>query len=94
MDHVNAMGKLFMDGLEDIKRGSNKITDIRGIGLMVGVDTVFDIKDTLNGLQKNGLMATQAGAKTLRLPPPLIINEDEIREALAIIEKTLSELGE
>jgi acetylornithine/N-succinyldiaminopimelate aminotransferase len=94
MDHVNAMGKLFMDGLEDIKRGSNKITDIRGIGLMVGVDTVFDIKDTLNGLQKNGLMATQAGAKTLRLTPPLIINEDEIREALAIIEKTLSELGE
>jgi acetylornithine/N-succinyldiaminopimelate aminotransferase len=94
MDNVNAMGKILMDGLEDIKRKSNKITEIRGKGLMIGVDTVFDIKDTLGGLQKNGLMATQAGAATLRLTPPLIINEDQIHEALAIIEKTLSELGD
>jgi len=59
---------------------------------MIGVTTVFDIKDLLSTLQKNGFMATQAGADTLRLTPPLIMTEDQAREGLAIIKKTLEEM--
>ena len=92
MEHVNEMSKIFIEGLEKIKESSGKITDIRGKGLMIGVDTVFDIKNVLDGLQKNGLMATQAGKATLRLTPPLIIDEEQVKEALQIIEKTLGEL--
>jgi len=55
-------------------------------------DTVFDIKTLLTGLQKNGMMATQAGSATLRLTPPLILSETQAHEALEIIEKTLQEL--
>jgi len=91
LDHVNAMSQLLMDGLKDIQRKSNKITAIRGVGLMIGVDTVIDIKVLLRALQDNGLMATQAGEKTLRLVPPLIISAEEVGEALGIIEKTLNE---
>lgn len=94
MEHVNKVSKVFADGLEEIKRSSNKIKDVRIKGLMIGVDTVFDIKNVLSGLQKNGMMATQAGKETLRVTPPLIMTEDEAKEALAIIKKTLSELEE
>lgn len=94
MENVNKVSGILFDGLEEIKRASNKITDIRGKGLMIGVDTVFDIKNLLRGLQANGLMATQAGKATLRLTPPLIMKEDEAKEALEIIKKTLSELEE
>ena len=80
------------DGLKSIQRDSNKVTDIRGRGLMIGVDTVFDIKTLLSTLQKNGLMATQAGASTLRLTPPLILTEDQAHEGLEIIRKTLKEM--
>lgn len=89
---ANKTSKILFDGLAKIQRESNKITDIRGKGLMIGVDTSFDIKDVLRGLQKNGMMATQAGKATLRLTPPLILSEDQAHEALAIIEKTLNEL--
>ena len=82
-----------MNGLKDLQRESNKITDIRGKGLMIGVDTTLDIKHLLGGLQANGLMATQAGKATLRLTPPLIIGEKESDEALEIIGKTLKEDG-
>lgn len=93
MDHVNKMSEKLFAGLAEIQRSSNKITDIRGKGLMVGVDTAFDIKDVLGGLQKNGLMATQAGKATLRLTPPLIIKEEQVDELLEILKKTLEELS-
>ena len=73
-------------------RESNKITAIKGAGLMIGVDTGFDIKVLLAELQNNGMMATQAGKSTLRLTPPLIINEDEIDKSLVIMKKTLYNL--
>ncbi|MBL4803366.1 MAG: acetylornithine transaminase [Alphaproteobacteria bacterium] len=92
--HAQKVSTLMFDGLNEIKRASNKITDIRGMGLMIGVDTVFDIKSVLGGLQKNGMMATQAGKGTLRITPPLILSEDEAKEALYIIKTTLSELEE
>lgn len=92
LENVQKTSKILFDGLKKIQRESNKITEIRGMGLMIGVDTVFEIKDTLRGLQKNGLMATQAGKSTLRLTPPLVLSEAQANEALEIIEKTLKNL--
>ena len=92
MQNVKQTSDYFIDGLQKIKGASNKITDIRGKGLMIGVDTVFNIKDVLSGLQKNGMMATQAGDNTLRLTPPLIATMDHAYEALQIIHKTLGEM--
>lgn len=92
MENVNAVSKVLFDGLEELKRSSNKITEIKGKGLMIGVNTVFDIKKLLSGLQQNGLMATQAGKETLRLTPALILTKDQAKEALEIISKTLQEL--
>jgi len=92
MKNVQAVSKVLFDGLEEMKRNSNKITDIKGKGLMIGVNTVFPTGDLLSHLQKNGLMATMAGGDTLRLTPPLILNEDQAKEALEIIEKTLQEM--
>jgi len=94
IDNVNKMGARLVSGLEKIQRESNKITDIRGKGLMIGVDTIYDVGKFLSALQKNGMMATQAGKSTLRLVPPLIVGEQEIDEALEIIGKTLQEGAE
>ncbi len=88
----NKVSEKLFNGLAALQRSSNKITDIRGKGLMIGVDTTFNIKELLGALQGNGLMATQAGKATLRLTPPLTLSEEEADEALAIIEKTLKEL--
>jgi len=92
LPQVQKVSEIFIGGLKALQRSSNKITDVRGMGLLIGVDTVFDIKALLSGLQKNGMMATQAGNATLRLTPPLILTEDQAHEALGIIEKTLQEL--
>lgn len=89
--NVLKMGEIFRDGLREIQRASNKIEDVRGLGLMVGADLSVDVKEYLGKLRENGMLATQAGTKTLRLTPPLIAGENEISKALEKIEKTLKE---
>lgn len=91
LKHVRDMGDYLRAGLERIKRDSNTIQDIRGAGLMLGVDTVFDPAKLLKSLLNNGLMATRAGDHTLRLTPPLIITTKEADECLEILDRTLKE---
>lgn len=92
-DHINKTSEFFVEGLKKLQRESNKITDIRGMGLMVGIDTSIEIGTLMTALQKNGLLTTQAGKATLRLTPPLIITEDEVTEAIEILDKTLQDEG-
>lgn len=91
LENVNKVGTFFINGLKDMQRRTNKIEDVRGMGLMIGMDTTIEIGALLRSLQSHGLMATQAGEKTLRLTPPLIMSEAEAQEALDIIEQTLKD---
>ena len=67
----------------------NAITAVKGEGLMIGVDTKFQVKGILNELLANGMLATQAGKNTLRLTPPLNISNSEIDEAVEKIAAVL-----
>ena len=82
LQNVTETGNYLMEGLNKLKTETNSIHEIRGIGLMIGVDTAFEIKDVLNDLLDHGLIATQAGEKSLRLTPPLIFTKDHADEAL------------
>jgi len=92
IEHVQKSAAHLKEKLEEVQRKSNKISAIRGLGLLIGVDVTVDIKKLLRGLQGNGLLATQAGDATLRLTPPLIVKESEVDEAVDILERTLKEL--
>lgn len=91
LDNVKNIGAFMLEGIKEIQRHSNKITDVRGQGLMLGVDTTIEIKKLLRALQKNGLMASQAGKATLRITPPLIITKAQAQDTLDIIDKTLKQ---
>ncbi|MBI2109372.1 MAG: aspartate aminotransferase family protein [Parcubacteria group bacterium] len=71
------------------------ITDIRGKGLFIGVDTIYDGKKLSAALLEEGLWAKETGedGKTLRLSPPLIIPEGELDRAVSIFEKALLRLA-
>jgi acetylornithine/N-succinyldiaminopimelate aminotransferase len=71
-----------------------KFTEIRGRGLMVGIDITEDawpilekcITRTQTGQGISGLLLLSAGKQTLRMLPPYIINDAEIEEGLAILK--------
>jgi L-lysine 6-transaminase len=90
--NAEAQGKYLLSGLEDLaQKYSNKISNIRGLGLMCAFDCSSpDKRDELKqSLYRNGLIVIGCGATTIRFRPPLVISSNEIDEALKIIDNTL-----
>lgn len=86
---VQETGLYFMDGLEKLQRDSNGIEEIRGKGLLIGIDIALDIKKLIRALLDAGMITTQAGERTLRLTPPLIFTPEQTDEALEKIGHVL-----
>ncbi len=65
------------------------IRDVRGLGLMVGIDMKMRVGPILRALQANGVIGMPAGKTVLRLLPPAVITEDQIDFVVDAIEKAL-----
>lgn len=88
--HVNAMGALLMMSLKKIQEAHpDKIRDVRGVGLMIGLEPTGDARKLAGALLDRGLVTSPTVTNTIRLMPPLIIDAGHVDEALDIIEKTL-----
>ncbi|MDQ3248045.1 MAG: aminotransferase class III-fold pyridoxal phosphate-dependent enzyme, partial [Chloroflexota bacterium] len=71
---------------------SPHIVEIRGRGLMVGVEMDIDVSPVVNQGYAHGLLLVNAGPNVLRFVPPLIISEDEIKHAVATVGEILQGL--
>lgn len=103
MDNAETAGKRFREGLEALKEKHASIGDVRGMGLMVGVELVKDRKTkepaadlankVLERTRANGLVIGKGGlyANVLRMSPPLNIPTADIDQAVAILDKSLQE---
>jgi len=96
LHNTNERGKQLKDGLLRLKDKYNVITDVRGLGLMIGME--FDSKRVKYGTAtaiskeclKNGmLLLTTSIYETLRFIPPLVVTKEEIDQGLQIFEKSL-----
>ncbi|MFQ3547716.1 MAG: aspartate aminotransferase family protein [Termitinemataceae bacterium] len=70
------------------------VQDVRGRGLMIGIDISVDAWPVLEGALDQGLLLLTAGQKTLRLLPPYIITDQEIEEGLTVLRSLLDTLHE
>ena len=86
MENAVARGKEAVDGLRASLKGNNLVTDIRGIGLMIGVD--FVDADAAADVEveafKRGLLVLTCGDRGVRMSPPLVVNAEEIKTAVRI----------
>jgi acetylornithine/N-succinyldiaminopimelate aminotransferase len=78
---VQAKGKLLKELLEELN--SPHIKEVRGRGLMVGVEVDMDVSPIVNHGYEQGMLYVSAGANVLRFVPPLVITEDEIKRAVS-----------
>ena len=80
------VGKIFKDGLIKLKENHKIIRDVRGLGMMLGVEMRFDVKDILLDGINHGILLLYSGRNILRLLPPLVMNEEEVNKSLQLIE--------
>jgi acetylornithine/N-succinyldiaminopimelate aminotransferase len=86
--NVERMGRLLRGRLEAlIERHPSVFAEVRGAGLMLGLKCVVPKKEMVNRLREAGLLTVGAGDNTVRVLPPLIIGENHVDEALAILDK-------
>lgn len=94
-ENAEKMGKIFRKRLKSID--SDLIEIVRGKGLLnaVVINSVNGITawDVCIALKNNGLLAKPTHEHIIRFTPPLIINEEQLMDALDIIEKTFAELS-
>ncbi len=92
-DEVAKKGRYFKEGLEKIMTAHpDKCSDVRGLGLMLGLDLKVKPSDVIARCREKGLLVCSAGYTVLRFVPPLVIDYCDIDEALSIVDEVLSEI--
>ena len=89
---VAEKGSYLMRELSKLLDTSEKVLDVRGKGLMVGIklDSPETLKQTVQELKKQNLLAIKAGKNVLRLLPPLTISQQELKDGIEIIQSVLN----
>ena len=90
IENAAKMGKIFINELERLKEKHKIIREVRGKGLMIGVELKFEVKDILlEGIQK-GVLLLYSGKNIIRLLPPLVITEEDITKVIEMLDVLLS----
>jgi acetylornithine/LysW-gamma-L-lysine aminotransferase len=84
-----AKGKYLMEKLCAIQ--SPNIRDVRGLGLMIGIEIKQKVAPYLRALQERKIIALNAGMTVIRLLPPLVISDEQIDHLVDVLTEVLAE---
>jgi 4-aminobutyrate aminotransferase len=95
MDNAREMGDLLMGGLRRIAERHPAIRDVRGLGLMIGIQ--FPDHDVMSAVEQaafhKGLLVLGCGDDVIRMSPPLVIRRDQVDTALEVFEEAVAEVS-
>jgi len=86
--NADARGRQLLDGLAAI--GSSKVREVRGLGLLAGIELKENAGPTLRALQDQGVLALGAGPTVVRYLPPLVITEAQVTRVIEATARALA----
>ena len=90
VEKAGEMGEYFKDRLNKLKEQKNDIKEVRGKGLLIGIEIEEGIaKDVFNSLFDMGYLTSLCGGTTIRVAPPYIITKEDIDGFVNALEKAL-----
>ncbi|MGE5461077.1 MAG: aminotransferase class III-fold pyridoxal phosphate-dependent enzyme [Solirubrobacterales bacterium] len=96
MDNARQVGDVFLEGLRGIKeRYPELIVDVRGLALMIGVEFADGERRTAveQAAFRRGLLVLGCGEQVIRMAPPLVFREDQVKTALDVLEEAVAEVA-
>ncbi len=94
LNNVNKMSNYFITNLEKLKKKYPKlIKEVRGVGLLIGLQLFDDQTFFIKKLMENKLLTIRAAENVVRILPPLNVKKSEIDIALKVINKVCNELN-
>ena len=91
LENVNTKAEWLKKGLEEKIKSLPMVKEIRGLGLMIGIEVNQSVTPILSSLRLAGLIVLSAGDNVIRLLPPLTVSNDELNQAVDIITTVLKE---
>ncbi len=92
LEKSSQAGAYLSKRLNILKESHKTIKEIRGIGLMMGMEVTCSSGDIVSASREKGLLLASAGPAVVRFVPPLIIGKEEIDSAMEILEEVLEAL--
>jgi len=87
---VRQKGEYFLKGARQLQsRLANQILEVRGKGLLIGVEVSENAAGVVNRCREEGMLVNLAGDRTIRFAPPFIVTYEEIGEGLRLLERAL-----
>ena len=89
LENVEKIGNLFREALQALVDKYEKLLEVRGKGLLVGLVVDGDAKEIVEALQGQSVLALTAGPNVVRFLPPLTLGEDDLEDAVDMISDAL-----
>ena len=94
LDNARDVGELLLKGLRDIRARRREIVDVRGRGLMIGIE--FEQAETMHAVEqaafRRGLLVLGAGDAVIRMSPPLVFRPDQAETALQVFDDAVADV--
>ena len=88
--HSLRVAEQLENGLESLARNlGDRVAELRGLGLLRGIQVRGEAGKVVDAAREEGLLVISAGADVVRLAPALTVSEEQIEEALPILERAL-----
>lgn len=87
LDQARRMGDYLSKGLSECKDRHHVVRDVRGLGLLQGIEVEMDAKTVVGDCLKRGILINATGDHVLRFVPPLIITQAEIDRLIEVLSQ-------
>ena len=90
-DNAAVNGKYFKAQLEGLMAKHKIIKEVRGLGLMLGMELRYDVYGVIMKALNKGVLVIDAGRTVVRMLPPLVITKEQIDKAIKVLDEALGE---
>ena len=88
-EKAHEKGNYMMQLIKDKTAGNDKVVEVRGMGLMIGVELTVPGRPVVDKMFELGVLSNAAGGNVLRIVPPLVITQQEIEQAVDVLVMAL-----
>ena len=85
------LGAYFKDELEELQAKYKIVKEVRGLGLMLGMELRYEVHNIILKTMERGVLILDAGRNVLRFLPPLVIEKEQIDKTISVLDEVIGE---
>jgi acetylornithine/LysW-gamma-L-lysine aminotransferase len=85
------LGEYLKNKLNRLAEKHKIVREVRGLGLMIGMETRFDVYNILLGCMEKGVLLLDAGRNVIRFLPPLVIEKEQIDKVVNVLDEVMEQ---